>query len=112
MIQPDVAKWGQTPDDLRQLAISASHERSRERYQALYEIGCGAMNASEWAGVMQRQPRTVLGWVHNYNQAGPAGVLYRHSGGRSKRLTENEQAQLIETVLTSTPAVHELPGYG
>lgn len=112
MIQPDFAKWGQTADDLRQLALSATHVRSRERYQALYEIGRGTMNASEWAGVIQRQARTVLSWVHDYNQAGAAGVLYHHSGGRPQCLTEREQPQVVEAVLTSTPAVHELPGYG
>lgn len=112
MIKPDFAKWGQSLDEMRRLAIEAEHERSRERFQALYAIGSGETTATEWSQVIERQARTVLGWVHNYNQQGVAGVLYQHCGGRHQSLAPNQQSQLVETVLTSTPAVHELPGYG
>ena len=112
MIKPDFTKWGQSLDAIRQLAIEAEHARSRERFQALYAIGTGEATASEWAQVIDRQPRTVLSWVHNYNQQGVAGVRYEHSGGRHQSLEPSEQSQLVETVLTSTPAVYELPGYG
>jgi transposase len=112
MIKPDFAKWGQSLEEVRQLAITAEHERSRERFQALYMIGCAAKSATEWAREIERQPRTVLGWVHRYNAEGAEGVAYQHSGGHSRLLNETEQAQLVETVRTSTPVVHELPGYG
>jgi transposase len=112
MIKPDFAKWGQSLDEMRRLAIEGEHERSRERFQALYAIGSGAASASEWAQVIERQPRTVLSWVHTYNQQGVCGVRYEHSGGRQPSLAPSEQSQLVETVLTSIPAVQELPGYG
>jgi transposase len=112
MIKADFAKWGQRLDEIRQLAITTEHERSRERFQALYMIGCGAKSASEWAQEIQRQPRTVLGWLHRYNAVGPEGVQYQHSGGRSRLLNETAQAHLVETVQTGTPVMHELPGYG
>ena len=38
MLSVEHARWGQTPEDLRQLAMSASHPRTRERFLALYEI--------------------------------------------------------------------------
>ncbi len=34
----DDTRWGQTPEDLRQLATSAARQRTRERFLALYEI--------------------------------------------------------------------------
>lgn len=82
MIRPDFAKWGQSPDDIRRLSLEAEHVRSRERYQALYLIGSGQTNASQWAKRIGRNQRTVLEWVHHYNEAGPTGIEYRHSGGR------------------------------
>ena len=38
MLRVEYAQWGQTPADLRELAMSASHPRTRERFLALYEI--------------------------------------------------------------------------
>ena len=38
MLFIDHARWGQTPEDLRRLATSAPHRRTRERFLALYEI--------------------------------------------------------------------------
>jgi hypothetical protein len=38
MLRVDHARWDQTPADLRELAMSASHPRTRERFLALYEI--------------------------------------------------------------------------
>ena len=83
MIRPDFAKWGQTPDDLRRLAVEAEHVRSRERFQALYMIGTQQFIATEWAAQIGRKDQTVQGWVHQDNRAGPAALSYRHSGGRT-----------------------------
>ena len=91
MIRPDFAKWGQSPADIRRLSLEAEHVRSRERYQALYLIGSGQTNATQWAKEIGRNQRTVLGWVHYYNEAGPAGIEYRHSGGRSPLLAPNKK---------------------
>ena len=82
MIYPDLAKWGQTPDDVRRLAISAEHPRTRERFQALYMIASRQSNATQWAQETGHTDDTVLSWVHTYNRAGPEAVMYRHSGGR------------------------------
>ncbi|MEM9092684.1 MAG: winged helix-turn-helix domain-containing protein [Cyanobacteria bacterium P01_F01_bin.53] len=48
------------------MALNASHPRSRERLMALYEIGTGkSATAVKDSG---RNPQTVMGWVHRYNQ--------------------------------------------
>jgi hypothetical protein len=81
MLRPDFAKWGQTPEAIRQLSLNAVHPRSRERFQALYLIGTGQTNATRWAQQIKRDDQTVMGWIHDYNAEGPDAVLYKHSGG-------------------------------
>src|SRR5215207_9816742 len=38
VIRVEYARWGQTPEDLRHLALSAPHARTRERALALFDI--------------------------------------------------------------------------
>ena len=81
MLHVDWARWGQTPEDLRRLAMSAPHARTRERALALYDIAhesC-ATTVAERTG---RHPQTVMEWVHTYNEHGPEALVYRRTGGR------------------------------
>ena len=91
MIRPDFEKWGQKAEDIRQLSLTTAHPRSRERYQALYMIGTGQTNASQWAQTINRCKQTVLSWVHQYNASGPAGLAYQHRGGRQPALSEAQK---------------------
>ena len=81
MLRVDHARWGQTPEELRQLATSAAHRRTRERFLALYEI-TQARCATQVAGRAGRHPQTVMEWLHLYNERGPAALAYRRTGGR------------------------------
>jgi transposase len=92
MVRPDFAKWGQSPEEMRRLAIEADHPRSRERFHSLYMIGSGQKSATQWATETQRQPRTVLNWVHLYNEQGPDGLFYQASGGRSPFLANRSKS--------------------
>lgn len=91
MIRPDFEKWNQKAEDMLRLAVKAEHSRSRERFQALYMIGSGQKNASQWAKQIKRQKQTVLGWVHDYNDYGPDSLHYQHTGGRRPKLNEAEK---------------------
>ncbi len=82
MVKPDLAKWNQTLSALQQLVVEAAHDRSRERFQALYMIASQHSNASAWARAIGRHEQTVMGWVHDYNRAGPMVLHYRRTGGR------------------------------
>lgn len=88
MIRPDFEKWQQSPQEILKLSLEAAHKRTRERFQALYMIGTGQANASQWSQQIGRQDVTVLNWVHIYNAQGPAGLVYRHSGGRTPFLSQ------------------------
>src|SRR5689334_3635107 len=83
MARVAMAKWGQTPEDLRRASVQATHRRSRERFQALYLIASGRFNATTCAAHIGRQDETVLAWVHRYNERGPDAMTYRRTGGRA-----------------------------
>ena len=87
MIRVEMAKWGQTLEDLRHASLHAAHGRTRERFQALYLIASGHLNATSCAAHIGRNDETVLLWVHRYNEHGPDSLSYRRSGGRAPLLT-------------------------
>ena len=81
MLRVDHARWDQTPADLRELAMSASHPRTRERFLALYEITQESC-ATRVAAQARRHPQTVMEWLHLYNTRGPEALVYQRIGGR------------------------------
>ena len=81
MLRVDHARWDQTPADLRELAMSAPHPRTRERFLALYEITQESC-ATRVAERTRRHPQTVLEWLHLYNTRGPEALTYQRTGGR------------------------------
>src|SRR6188768_2933198 len=66
-----------TPADLRELAMSASHLRTRERFLALYEITQESC-ATRIGERTRRHPQTVLEWLHLYNT--PEALTYQRTG--------------------------------
>src|SRR6201994_3459437 len=81
VLRVDHQRWDQTVADLRHLALSAAHARSRERFLALHEIAEGncATAVAERTG---RRAQTVMGWLHAYNDHGPEALTYQRTGGR------------------------------
>ena len=81
MLRVDHQRWSQTVADLRHLALTAAHPRSRERFLALHEIAEGSC-ATAVAERTGRRAQTVMGWLHAYNEHGPEALTYQRSGGR------------------------------
>ena len=81
MLRVDHERWGQTLADLRRLALTAPHARSRERFLALHDIAQGTC-ATQVAARTGRHPQTVMGWLHGYGEHGPEALQYRRTGGR------------------------------
>ena len=81
MLHVDYTRWGQTPEDLRRLATSAAHQRTRERFLALYEITQESC-ATRVAARTRRHPQTVMEWLHLDNTRGPEALSFRRTGGR------------------------------
>lgn len=80
MLKVDTQAWGESPEALRQQALTAEHPRSRERFMGLYEISTGK-SATQVGQATGRNPQTVMEWVHRYNTSGAEALMYRHSGG-------------------------------
>lgn len=81
MLRVDYWRWDQSVADLRHLALTAAHRRSRERFLALHEIAQGSC-ATAVAARTGRRAQTVMGWLHAYNEHGPEALTYQRSGGR------------------------------
>ena len=81
MLRVEYDRWGQTPAELRHMALNAAHPRTRERLLALHDIAQGAC-ATEVAERTGRRPQTVMDWLHSYNEHGPEALSYRRTGGR------------------------------
>src|SRR3954465_10098296 len=107
MLRVESARWGQTPADLRELAMSASHPRTRERFLALYEItqeSCATRIAERTC----RHPQTGMEWLHLYNTGGPEALTYQRTGGRPP-LCPGIEAGLGETVRAAQPSARAPP---
>jgi transposase len=98
-------------DDLRKASIESEHPRTRERFLALYLIASGQFNATSYAKHAGRSDETVLSWIHNYNEFGPQGLLYKSSGGRRPFLSSAQAAEILQAVDTTQPVDHALPGH-
>jgi len=81
VLRVDHGRWEQTVADLRHLALTVSHPRSRERFLALHEIAQGSC-ATAVAERTGRRAQTVMGWLHAYNEHGPGALTYQRTGGR------------------------------
>ena len=81
MLRVDHQRWDQTVADLRHLALTAAHPRSRARFLAVHEIAEGSC-ATAVADRTGRRAQTVMGWLHAYNEHGPEALTYQRTGGR------------------------------
>ena len=103
MLRVESARWGQTPADLRRLATSTPHPRTRERFLALYEITQESC-ATRVAGRTRRHPQTVMEWLHLYNTRGPEALAYQRTGGRPPPFTRrSRQASARRSVPPNAP---------
>ena len=105
MLSVDHARWGQTPADLRRLAMDASHRLTRERFLArLHEIARGSCATRTRVAVRAgRHPQTVMGWLHAYNAHGPDALAYRRTGGRPPFVPEPRPASARSFAPPSAP---------
>jgi hypothetical protein len=100
MLRVEYARWDQTPADLRELAMSASHPRTRERFLALYEITQESC-ATRVAERTRRHPQTVMEWLHLYNIRGPEALVYQRTGPPFAR--RSRQASARQSVRPNDP---------
>lgn len=92
MLKVKCALHNQSKEVLREEALKASHPRTRERLMALYEI-CEGKSATQVAKESNRNPETVMSWVHKYNEEGCSALKYERSGGRTPLFLRKQSEQ-------------------
>ena len=102
MLRVDCARWDQTPEDLRRLATSAPHQRTRERFLALYEVTQESC-ATRVAARTRRHPQTVMEWLHLDNTRGPEALAYQRTGGRPPFARRSKPASARRSVPPNAP---------
>ena len=102
MLRVDPARWGQTPADLRRLAMNAPHPRTRERFLALYEITQESC-ATRVAERTLRHPQTVMEWLPLYNTRGPEALVYQRTGGRPPFARRSRPVSARQSVPPNAP---------
>ena len=92
--------------DLRGLALTAPHARSRERFLALYDIAQGT-SATYVAACTGHHLQTVMGWPHRYSEHGPDAPPYQRTGARppSAQTSQQPSAQRFAQPSKKRPAV-------
>lgn len=105
MLRVEYDRWGQTPADLRHMALNAPHIRTRERLLALYDIAQGAC-ATQVAERTGRRPQTVMDWLHGYNEHGPEALSYRRTGGRPPFVRRSKPRLATKSVPPDRPQLH------
>jgi len=86
-------------DGLVELYKKEENLRLKERYQALYLL-CERNNCTKVAKTLKRSRRTILNWLHAFNEGGLDAIVPTLPPGRSSRLTKEQKAKLRNDVLT------------
>lgn len=86
-------------DGLVDLYRKEGNSKLKERYQALYLLWEGN-NCTKVAQILKRSRRTILNWLHAFNEGGLEGIVPNRPSGRPSRLTDEEKAILRDDVLT------------
>lgn len=88
-----------TPAELRRLAAGAKDANQSRRLLSIAAVLDGMSRAdAARIGGMDRQ--TLRDWAHRYNEHGPAGLKDRRRRGNPRRLSQAQQAELVEIVET------------
>jgi transposase len=90
--------------DLRTLAKRSRDPRQIRRLLALAAVYAGMSRAdAARVGGMDRQ--TLRDWAHRFNADGPEGLRDRPRGGRPRRLSDAQMAELAEIVESGPDSV-------
>lgn len=89
-------------EHLKQLCRQATDQRSLQRLQAIYLRRQGK-TPPEIARILGRCPKTVRKWIKWFNAGGPDALKYKHTGGRTAKLTAHQEAALIGFIKAARP---------
>lgn len=73
-------RWQMDLRAVRERADRAPTPRERERWHALWLLGCG-WSAVQVAEALERDPHTSGDWLGDCERMGPAGMAFEQTGG-------------------------------
>jgi transposase len=87
---------------LEQLCLQATDRRTRQRLKAIYLCGQGK-TPCEIARLVGCTPKTVRVWIKQFNLGGPDALKYKHTGGRTAKLSLEQEAALLAAIKEGRP---------
>lgn len=79
-VRLDLGHWQLDVNGVRELMYRAPTPRERERWHAIWLLGRG-WPVNQVAEALERDARTISGWLADFHQHGPAGLAFEQSGG-------------------------------
>ena len=79
-----LARWKLDAAVLRDRMYRAANPRERGRWHALRVLAQG-WSAAQVAAALERDPHTIGGWLHAFEQDGPKAVAFEQTGGAPPR---------------------------
>ena len=89
--------------ELKKAMNAAKDRRHFERYQAVH-LYLNDYKMKEIGQIIGRRHETVGSYIAAYKEAGIEGLSLGHSTGKPKRLTDEQEAALVETITNKLPA--------
>jgi transposase len=80
--------------ELKRLMGKIPDKRSAERLRAIALCAKGKRPA-EIASILGRHVETIRKWIKLYNEGGAERLTYRHTGGRTGKLSDEQEGMLV-----------------
>jgi transposase len=95
-------KDGLEVDQLKELCRKTQNKRTAQRLRAIW-LKAEGKTPPEIAEILGRHPETVRNWIKMFNDGGPSVLEYRHSGGRTGKLSEDQEQNLARWLKEGRP---------
>jgi transposase len=80
----------------------AADKRTAQRLKAIC-LRAKGKSPPEIAAIMCRHAQTIRNWIKLFNEGGPALLVYKHSGGRSRKLGKEQEDMIARWLNEGTP---------
>ena len=81
-------------EDLEQLCEKAVNKRTAQRLEAIC-LRARGKSPGEIANILGRSPKTIRNWIKMFNAGGPESLEYKHTGGRTGKLSPEQEERLF-----------------
>lgn len=79
--------------DIKRLCDQAADKRNLQRLRAII-LRAQGKTPQEIASILNRTPKTIRAWIKLFNAGGPEMLQYKHTGGRTSKLTAEQEESL------------------